>query len=667
MNGFRWIAACLLVCAAVSGGPGQAAVRYSQPSPPVELVSHSAVVRLHQDGALPWGEPGMPMIPRTAWWIEIEPGHRLVSFSVSHGEPWLAAEGVLVDWLQPPRPLSQVHDASMVPPADWIYASDDAFPAAGDLVLPAGVQCRRGRCWALFLVASLQYRPLSGRVYQVPGITIELTTAPGAETVTGRREAALLDQSMAYLVITSDALAGVFADLVEWKRVKGLSAGIKTVSWVLSNYPGVDDAEKLRNCIIDAYENWHTEYVLLGGDTGVVPFRAAFAMDCEAGMAVDENDIPCDLYFAALDGDWNADGDGIFGEVTDEVDLLAEICVGRAPVSDSPQARAFVDKTIAYEADPAPGYQTDALFLSGILWANPYTDGAVASDMIDDQCVPARFDPITKLYQSAGDLNPAAAIAAMNDGPALVNHIGHAWYSSMSVNGSITRGNVDALVNGDRQFIISSIGCWPAALDRDAIAEHFLYNPVGGAIAFIGNSRYGWGSPGNPGFGYSDVIQREVWCQLLDLGHTRPGAALAEAKAVFAPFAADENVYRWIQYELNLLGDPELAAWIDLPVTPSVTHPVEIPMAGSFHVIVATAAGFVEGASVAVGNGVDVSMAQVTDRAGTAWFEYQTSGPEPFILTVTGAGLRPYQAAITVQATGAFAAFAGWTVDDDQS
>ena len=61
--------------------------------------------------------------------------------------------------------------------------------------------------------------------------------------------------------------------------------------------------------------------VLLGGDANgapgdpkIVPCRGLYcAVQSHPSLYEDEN-IPADLYFAALDGDWNGDGDGLWGE-----------------------------------------------------------------------------------------------------------------------------------------------------------------------------------------------------------------------------------------------------------------------------------------------------------------------------------------------------------------
>ena len=117
----------------------------------------------------------------------------------------------------------------------------------------------------------------------------------------------------------------------------------------------------------DAYETWGVSYVLLGGDVSIVPFRGAYAST--SGQT--DTAMPCDLYFACLDGTWNADNDALWGEPTDgedggDVDLLAEVYVGRAPVDTPAEATAFVAKTIAY-ADNRHANVDDALLLGEYL------------------------------------------------------------------------------------------------------------------------------------------------------------------------------------------------------------------------------------------------------------------------------------------------------------
>ena len=50
--------------------------------------------------------------------------------------------------------------------------------------------------------------------------------------------------------------------------------------------------------------------------------------------------MPTDLYYGGLDGTWDSDGDGIYGEADEDtdVDLMPEVFVGRIPVQTASQA-----------------------------------------------------------------------------------------------------------------------------------------------------------------------------------------------------------------------------------------------------------------------------------------------------------------------------------------
>ena len=111
-------------------------------------------------------------------------------------------------------------------------------------------------------------------------------------------------ENVDYLLVTTAALTNAFRPLAEHKATLGLSVKITAIEEIPIAWQGADSATSLRHYIANAYTNWKTTYVLLGGDAGVVPHRNAFA----SVNSVTGN-IRCDLYFACLDGSWNSDGD----------------------------------------------------------------------------------------------------------------------------------------------------------------------------------------------------------------------------------------------------------------------------------------------------------------------------------------------------------------------
>jgi len=352
-----------------------------------------------------------------------------------------------------------------------------------------------------------------------------------------RRTGDLPPASAEYLIVTPYQFASTFQPLADWKTQKGVPARVVTIGEIQGfGFPG-DIQAQIREFIRCAAEEWGVMWVLLGGDTQYVPERRAYAMDCEKGVG--PNSIPCDLYYADLDGNWNADGDGTYGEIGDDVDLYSDIFVGRAPVNNLSEAQTFVRKVLEYEKSPPADYATSMLFFAQLEW--PTADSSESTELIDQRYVPERFDPITKLYQTLGNETRATVLQALQQGHHFINHTGHAGYYRLSAGASgewLLIEDVDNLTNGNRLSIGYSTGCYPGDFPSDCIAEHFLTNPNGGGIAFIGNSRYGWGSPGNPKFGYSDRYNQQFYKSIFVSGKRQLGEVLAHEKAVLAHFGA---------------------------------------------------------------------------------------------------------------------------------
>jgi len=157
-----------------------------------------------------------------------------------------------------------------------------------------------------------------------------------------------------YVIITNDDMAGAYQTLADWKTEKGVPTVIRTVEWIAANYRnGSDPQETIRNFIKDAYAKWGVTYVLIGGDTEQVPERLARScFPTSAGY-----NLPTDLYYACLDGDWNADHDQWFAEMPgglcpgndDLVDLYAEVYVGRLPTRNDADVALLTSKIISYE------------------------------------------------------------------------------------------------------------------------------------------------------------------------------------------------------------------------------------------------------------------------------------------------------------------------------
>jgi len=372
-----------------------------------------------------------------------------------------------------------------------------------------------------------------------------------------------------YLIVTNETLAPAFQTLLNSKMSKGFEGTITFTSWIYSHYSGRDNQERIRNYIKD----YQPTYLLLGGDTDVVPCRGVYAW-VEGGTLVPgargqgsggdgtlddesfyDDNIPCDLYYACLDGNWDYDQDGIYGEVDDRVDMMPEVFVGRAPVNNATEATQFVARVIDY-GSATGSYPYNELLIGNKF--DPLNDGKLIMQAIDE-ITPDAYDT-THYYQSSeGGINISTIMDKLNDGVGLVAHAGHANDSCLQMGNTYLYDYQLSQLSNPCPFIFNTVGCYAGAFDvNDCIGEEMVLNENGGAAAFIGNSRYGLYDETSPML-YSGEYQVEFFRQALREGCSHIGEALAMSKLTFVPQCSTDTPYRWIQYCLNLLGDPEMS------------------------------------------------------------------------------------------------------------
>ncbi len=649
----------LLLSASMLAGSSTLETDLRLPGPgAVSIVETSEGSIPHIEGAYLGTTPGEPSLPLLPVRVELTPGGRATAVRVVEASWTTLASGVYVPPLPEPMPLCLEGPAEALPgPA---YESAGWWPERAAALQNAETDAGRPGS-AELLVSPFRYSPADGELQVLTSIKVELETvssASGSSPPPPRDE-----DARRMLIVTGDGMEAAFEELAERRTAEGIVTEVVGMDEVLASASGRDDAEALRNYVIDYRDREGLDFLLLGGDTGVVPVRYAYAMTCEAGLHPREDSLPCDLYFSDLDGNWDGNGNGLFGELADGVDLYADVYVGRAPVRDSTEASVFISKMRAYEDGLETDHYRSALFLAEILWWDPYTNSAESKDHIDEEYVPGYMD-ITKLYQSEGNENLATVMMALNEGTNMVNHDGHAWYNSLGIgDGYMGPEHLDA-IDSDGRFasVMYSIGCWSAAYDFDAVAEHFVNNPEGCGVSYIGNSSYGWGSPGNPCYGYSDALDHVYFQLMFGERSLTNGELMALVKEYFIPFSRWENVYRWHQYEVNLLGDPAFRPYRDDPAVPTLSVP-ELVGPGTSVVPVVVSGAEVEGLTVCVmDDGGNHQVAEL-DASGSHTFVLEGQAQGDLTVTVTGAGVR--RTSVTVaEAQGPSPTVTGLEVDD---
>ena len=400
-------------------------------------------------------------------------------------------------------------------------------------------------------------------------------------------------ESYDYVIITSNEFKDSnFSLLVDEKNSRGVKTIIVSVEDIVANYSGNDKQDKVRNFIIDAYQNWGIEYVLLGGDRTIIPARKLWA---NAEGITDQ--IPADLYYAALDGDWNSDGDSNYGEVGEE-DWFAEVYVGRATVRNKQDIANFVRKTLDYKNNYGEDAK-DILMVGENLWSdNCYHlaepgdppaprgnyGGYYLNELVDfrninnisSQGYQSDYYNIDRLYDGYRVRDSESSWATselkdkMNQGVNMLNHLGHgAPTSAMKMGFS----DIDSLTNDD-YFIAFSQSCSSGRFDdQECMAQRFTVAEHG-AVAYIGNSRYGWGIRGVYDGGTCptngpDQRQHRFFINSLTgdnihiLGEAYQISKHEDVDYILTGPDCDgawpcRGVQRWVSFSHNLFGDPEL-------------------------------------------------------------------------------------------------------------
>lgn len=426
---------------------------------------------------------------------------------------------------------------------------------------------------------------------------------------------------------------------------------------------------------------------------------SASAINGPLMVSVWDNQIATDFYYASLRGksygqpglrDWDRSGNGIYGQHNgsgslDGVMYHTDVSVGRAPTGTALEAKAFVDKVIAYErgetrgGHPLDSHLTRVVYAASVWggrnWIGPaagalanesfeaitganmvriqlttaptgltfrvlshvsetdirqipygtsgrgwyfatnatsttpsqvtamgstsasptrwiivrgdaaelapqgfildedITDGSIA----DTQDLRARieddfgFYESTRLYEdelglaSEPDLQHLTAArleAALEQGPHLVCLSGHGSHTGVAALDT----PMAARLTNDAPFIAYADSCLTNRFDvEDSMSEALITNPNGGAVAYVGNTRYSW-------IGVGDDFERDFFRCLATARHL--GVAHDARCAMLGATTSWFIYHQWVAFTCHLLGDPEMR----VHVLPPLRIPFDVPI-----------------------------------------------------------------------------------------
>ena len=570
-----------------------------------------------------FGDEGTPKIPHFSLSTLLPEGCEITDVKIVSQTYYPGVDGILIQPSARQFPLSMMPDEDeyKVVPNKEIYSSNQPYPA--NAIENISTHFLAGHPIGSFSICPLSFIPTEQHVDFLKEIVLEIAVNSTYQAINAQQflrnstiienriknivdnpeklsdysyDASQDDGEMDLLLITQNSFVASFESYIEFKESTGFVCGIKTVEEIYSEYSGQDNQEKIRNCVIDYYENYGISYVILGGDgdgggTGqeIIPHRGFY--DNAYGM--NEYDIPADIYYSNLDGNWNTDGDSKWGEPGED-DLYSEVSIGRICAGNTTHIINHTNKLQLYQDSPVVDDIEKALFLGELLWNDP-TWGGDYKDEVADGSSNHGYTTVglsdnftcTRLYERDGSWSKYDIFDhASNLGVNLRNHLGHSnvQYNMLMYNSDITTSNFqnDGISRG---FMIGySQGCLNGSFDNrndgssyigDCFSEKITTLETAD-VANVGNSRYGWGAHSSTD-GASQYFDRQFFDAIFGEDITEIGTANADSKEDNVPFI-NGSAIRWCFYELNLFGDPSMDIWTAIPTDFAATYPASVPI-----------------------------------------------------------------------------------------
>lgn len=464
----------------------------------------------------PAGAPGTPLLPVLPLSFVIPPGAFDAGFTVEFGCPVTIRLPAAIVPAPVLRPLDGTPGDGSVPPDRSIYGSAEPWPRDRIVATRTGSLC--GFRVASCVLSPWEYLPSEGLLTYYPELSVTVSWDEGRPVPlftdmqigsAARRLCRSVENPADIPRFSPAARPGTDADAVwvavcdedyvseleplrsMWEDSLG-SAVIHTVQEIELSYPGADSAERLRNAIVDWWENEGAVFVLLAGDETLVPVRMVYS-ECEGWVDV----LPTDHYFGDLDGTWDASGDGEYGQPDDDLDLYLDVLVGRALFSNPAEAGLFVDRTLTYATGAPPGpWRTTAVLCGAMLFDDIGYTGGKGCDSLA-AALPQSWQKV-KVYEDIAFTDGSDThIAYIDAGSNWNYYAGHGrplgvfWSEQPLLMMHVLIA--DTLANGDMAGIHTSIGCSPGAFhETRCLAEALLLNPGGGAVSVTFNTSFGW-------------------------------------------------------------------------------------------------------------------------------------------------------------------------------
>jgi len=418
------------------------------------------------------------------------------------------------------------------------------------------------------------------------------------------------ESSNIYYIITQDSLKDAFEPLLQWKRDKGCQAEIITMRQIDTSR--VVQPYKIKQYLHANYNrsivnNVDNIYILLGGDVNIVPTAYVITPNPSSKSSNDSDVwLPCDMYYACIKdaSTWYNNNQEILADAVSKSQLNQDgIYVGRCPARTKKQVETFVKKVVSYEKNPPYSSWGNKIFFCGqhvyYYYNNTYSDADYLSHCMADASginhwtngVGYLFDTSTNIpaYTSDEELNYGGmehistrrVTEQLRSNYSLVHVYTHGTDTTWEIgDGTIpfTKSIADTIQSAYPKIILAE-SCLTNSFDKDesvtsCLGEAFMRNSNSGVVGYVGNSRQGFVGADytHPYLKYSDIFSKEFLTALTDSGLMSPTDGHLGKLVLYGKqgLGLNENtnndpVDRWLNFEINCLGDPEMQLFTSTP------------------------------------------------------------------------------------------------------
>lgn len=448
-----------------------------------------------------------------------------------------------------------------------------------------------------------------------------------------------------YLIITSDTYLPFLEEFVNWKQRKGHPVTITTLPEI-----GGSSASLIKEYISNAYNTWEVppSYVLLIGDEDRgIP---GFYVQNPQGV-----NLVTDHPYSLIEGD----------------DSFPELWVGRISTDTSTELLNVLNKIMLYEKTPFMG---NTNWYEKALMVGNYSHAIsiyYILNWVKDKLMENGYSEV-HMALSPETENIDDILVPINHGVSYIGYRGFGDYTGWW-GPTFLDYNLYSLSNGPKLPLVTSVVCGGgnfAAGNDPCFGE--LWLRIGsiaaprGAVAFFGPSELYTHTQ------FNNVIITGIYSGIFDDDIHTLGPALWAGKFelwrnyqsnVNFPFEQTPEFY---QHIYNLLGDPGMQLWTQIPEELTVNHPVELsPNANHVTIEVLDSDDQpVSGAFVSLRRENDTYGLR-TDESGIVILPVSQDSLESLDLTITGSNLQPYMASLDYAVDSYPVELTEWAVSGD--